>query len=295
MSDRHAARAYVGRFAPSPTGPLHFGSTVAALASWLDARAQGGRWLLRIEDLDPPREIPEAPEWIMTQLHDLGLAWDGEVLRQSSRLDAYQNAIDDLTGRGLAYPCTCSRKSTPPVYPGRCRDRTFIEVAEPYAIRLRTDNRVITTDDRIKGSQHWHLADDIGDFIIRRKDGLDAYQLAVVVDDAWQGITDVVRGDDLLDSTPRQIYLGDCLGAPALTYAHFPVVLGGDGHKLSKQAHASAVDTDDPVALLSAALAALGQRVPARQPRDRFLQEAVDDWDIGRVPHSPSFAPDTLQ
>lgn len=295
MSDRHAPRAYVGRFAPSPTGPLHFGSTVAALASWLDARAAGGRWLLRIEDLDPPREIPEAPGWIMTQLSDLGLNWDGEVLRQSARLEAYQEAINDLIGRGLAYPCTCSRKSTPPVYPGRCREKTFREIAEPYAIRLRTDNRVITTDDRIKGSQHWHLADDVGDFIIRRKDGLDAYQLAVVVDDAWQAITDVVRGDDLLDSTPRQIYLGACLGAPALNYAHFPVVLGSDGHKLSKQAHASAVETDDAVTVLSAALAALGQTVPARQPLDRFLQEAVRHWNILSVPRSPSVAPDTLQ
>lgn len=287
---------YVGRFAPSPTGPLHFGSAVAALASWLDARAAGGRWLLRIEDLDPPREIDEAPRWIVNQLRSLGLHWDGAILFQSQRLEAYRQALEDLRKKGLIFPCTCSRKNTPPVYPGRCRARTFdADSKVDYAVRVQTDNRVITMEDRIRGSQYWHLAEDIGDFIVRRKDGLFAYQLAVVVDDAFQGVTDVVRGDDLLDSTPRQIYLARCLDVPAVRYAHLPVVLGDDGHKLSKQAHASEVSTEDPVDVLSAALRMLGQRVPPRQPLDSFLQAAADDWQIDLVGTTPRPAPEALQ
>lgn len=292
MSDR---QPYVGRFAPSPTGPLHFGSTVAALASWLDARAAGGRWLLRIEDLDPPREIVEAPRWIMDQLRALGLYWDGDVLFQSTQLETYQHALEHLIDKGLAFPCTCSRKDVPGVYPGHCRQQEFAGVNVPHAIRLRTASEVITTEDRIKGPQRWHLEDDIGDFIIRRKDGLFAYQLAVVVDDEAQSVTDVVRGDDLLDSTPRQIYLGRCLGYTEPRYAHFPVVLGAHGDKLSKQAHARAVDTEDPIDLLTAALEILGQQPPARKPIDSFLAAAVDAWQIDAIPPESRTAPEALQ
>lgn len=292
MSDRPK---YVGRFAPSPTGPLHFGSIVAALASWLDARAHDGTWLLRIEDLDPPREIAEAPFWIMRQLKSLGLEWDGDIVYQSARLDAYEQALSDLATVGLVFPCHCSRKMTPPVYPGRCRGKRFEDAKAPYAIRVQTDSRVITTDDRIQGIQHWHLEDDIGDFIVRRKDGLFAYQLAVVVDDGEAGITDVIRGDDLLDSTPRQLYLASLLGLPCPRYAHFPVVLGLDGHKLSKQAKARSVETEDPIDLLSAALRALGQRVPVRGPLSSFLTEAVATWDTARISRTHTVAPEGLQ
>lgn len=281
-------RPYVGRFAPSPTGPLHFGSAVAALASFLDARAAGGRWLIRIEDIDPPREIDEAPGWIIAGLESLGLAHDGDVLYQSTRGEAYEAALEQLGDQHLLYPCTCSRKSVPPVYPGRCRERSFRDTPRPFAVRIKTDSRVIAMEDGFAGSCHWHLADDVGDFIIRRKDQLIAYQLAVAVDDAAQGITDVVRGRDLLDSTPRQIYLLERLGLDVPRYAHFPVILGADGHKLSKQTFAPPIEGEDPLQVLRAALSALGQDVPAATTIDRLLQGAISGWDRRRVPGNES-------
>ncbi len=279
-------RTYVGRFAPSPTGPLHFGSAVAALASYLDARAASGRWLLRIEDLDPPREIAAAPHWIMDQLESLGLAWDSEAVFQSSRLDAYQAALDQLEAADLVYPCLCSRKTTPPVYQGTCRERRFATTAKPYATRLRTDQRVISLTDRIAGTLQWQLEKEVGDFIVRRRDGLFAYQLAVVVDDQYQGVTDIVRGHDLLDSTPRQWYLAEQLGMSPARYAHIPVLLGEDGSKLSKQSHATPIATEDPLRVIRAALAALNQPVPEASSLSRLLQLAVEGWDIARVPTS---------
>ncbi|MEX2489670.1 MAG: tRNA glutamyl-Q(34) synthetase GluQRS, partial [Pseudomonadales bacterium] len=225
---------YVGRFAPSPTGPLHFGSLVAALASYLDARHHNGLWLLRIEDLDPPRESPDAPQQIMSQLKGFGMHWDGEVLYQSDRLDAYQQALDQLRAENLVYPCTCTRKMVGTIYNGRCRKNDF-NINAPYAIRLVIGDMVISFKDRVMGPLYYHLDKDVGDFIIKRKDGLFAYQLAVAVDDAFQQVTHVVRGADLLDSTPRQIAVCRQLNLIEPSYTHVPVITGKDGSKLSKQ------------------------------------------------------------
>ncbi|XOV85942.1 MAG: tRNA glutamyl-Q(34) synthetase GluQRS [Pseudomonadota bacterium] len=277
---------YVGRFAPSPTGPLHFGSLVAALASFLDARAVGGRWLVRIEDLDPPRETPAAARFILDQLTGFGLHYDGEVLYQSTRLDAYGDALQRLRDMQLTFPCTCTRKDLGKIYGGRCRGRSFDETEAPYAIRCRVDATDISIIDRISGRQHWNLSKNVGDFIVKRKDGLFAYQLAVVVDDAFQGVTDVVRGTDLLGSTPRQVYLASCLGLPHQRYAHLPVITGADGAKLSKQTHAAAVDPADAVFLLRRALLALGQPDPGNSATvTKLIETAINNWRIDRVPN----------
>lgn len=285
---------YVGRFAPSPTGPLHFGSLVAALASFLDARHEGGRWLLRIEDLDPPRESARAPARIIEQLKAFGLAWDGEVLYQSQRLDAYAAALEQLAGSGSVYPCVCSRRSFTGIYPGRCRGRTFDDTDESHAVRFRVPDDAVSISDRIMGARSWRLDRDVGDFIVKRKDGLFAYQLAVVVDDAFQGISDVVRGNDLLDSTPRQVCLAHALGVPEVRYAHFPVITGTDGAKLSKQAHAAPVDTGDVLPVLRRALKALGQPEHRANSVPAAIDAAIDEWDIGRVPHALGIPQETL-
>ena len=269
---------YTGRFAPSPTGPLHAGSVVAALASWLDARAHQGRWLLRIEDVDSPRCRPGAAELIQTQLAGLGLLPDAPPLWQSQRDAAYQAALDRLLAAGWAYPCGCSRLAIAQalaaagqpvqrfgerIYPGTCRHGRYgMYGRAARAIRLRSDagtqGSVIDWADRRLGPQQQNLAREVGDFILQRADGLWAYQLAVVVDDAAQGITDVVRGADLCDNTARQVHLQRLLGLPTPRYLHTPLVLAADGHKLSKQNGAAAVLTQDARAAL-ATLAAAGR------------------------------------
>ncbi|HOB94682.1 MAG TPA: tRNA glutamyl-Q(34) synthetase GluQRS [Aquabacterium sp.] len=284
-----------GRFAPSPTGPLHAGSAVAALASWLDARAQGGRWLVRIEDVDTPRCLPGMGEHILGQLAALGLQPDAPPLWQSTRSAAYQAALDSLLARGLAYPCGCSRREIDAawaargighdrfaerIYPGTCRDGLHGKPAR--AVRLRTvidgQNTVIDWTDRRLGPQRQDVAQAVGDFILHRADGLWAYQLAVVVDDAAQGITDVVRGEDLADNTARQIHLQRLLGLPAPRHLHTPLVLAADGHKLSKQNGAAALDTTRPLAVLQAAGTALGlPALPAANVAD-WLAAAVPAW-----------------
>ncbi|HSX95463.1 MAG TPA: tRNA glutamyl-Q(34) synthetase GluQRS [Hydrogenophaga sp.] len=266
---------YRGRFAPSPTGPLHAGSLVAALASWLDARAHGGTWLVRIEDVDTPRCIPGADQLILQQLAACGLVSDGPVVWQSRREALYQAALDRLIAQGDAYPCACSRQdierallaSGAPrerhqaaVYPGTCRpERGGLQGRAPRAWRFRVPDaaRVDWTDRRL-GPQSQDVAQAVGDFILRRADGLWAYQLAVVVDDAAQGITHVVRGEDLADNTPRQILLQRALALPTPAYRHTPLVLGENGEKLSKQNGAVALDLSDPLAALNAAARALG-------------------------------------
>jgi glutamyl-Q tRNA(Asp) synthetase len=278
----HPSQPYVGRFAPSPTGPLHFGSLVAALASYLDARANNGLWLLRIEDLDPQRESPAAPSEILSQLETFGFHWDGELLYQSARLDAYEEALNRLNNADLIFPCTCSRKSIQGVYPGHCRDRKRTD--EPSASRMLTDNRTIDYNDLILGHQSSNLERDTGDFIVKRKDGLFAYQLAVVVDDAYQGVTHIVRGSDLLDSTSRQIYLAENLGFQSMQYGHFPIILGSDGHKLSKQSHAASVSTTDPPAVINLALRALGQSTVVPASAEKMLQQATTQWSLDNVP-----------
>jgi glutamyl-Q tRNA(Asp) synthetase len=264
---------YRGRFAPSPTGPLHFGSLLAAAGSWLDARAAGGEWLLRIEDLDPPREPPGAIDEILRTLEAFGLWWDGEVVFQSRRLPIYEAALDRLGAAGWAYPCICSRKRIEAAnrqrgrpgdrrYPGTCRTLPAAAARKTRILRVRTTPEPIAILDRLQGPFAQSLEGEVGDFVLRRREGYIAYQLAVVVDDALQGITDVVRGTDLLDSTPRQVWLQRLLDYPTPRYMHLPVVIAPGGEKLSKQTGAAAVDAGRAGELAWRILADLGQAPP---------------------------------
>ncbi|WP_137896471.1 tRNA glutamyl-Q(34) synthetase GluQRS [Ramlibacter sp. 2FC] len=291
MSGGGPSQAYRGRFAPSPTGALHAGSLVAALASWLDARAHGGRWLLRIEDVDQPRCVPGADQLILQQLAACGLHSDEPVLWQSRRHAAYQQALDRLVAAGLAYPCACSRKDiaaaqaalgqtrqrhSAAVYPGTCRAGLHGRPARAW--RLRTDGvPPVQWTDRRLGPQQQDVAAEVGDFVLKRADGLWAYQLAVVVDDADQGISDVVRGEDLADNTPRQILLQRALGLAQPRYLHTPLVFGSNGEKLSKQNGAQPLDLADPLAALNAAAAML-DLPPQPSPLDKALAAWVGAW-----------------
>lgn len=286
---------YRGRFAPSPTGPLHFGSLVAAVGSYLEAKSHNGEWLVRIENLDPPREIPGATEEILRALEALGMEWDGEVIYQSQRNEAYQIALATLSQQGLIYPCTCSRKEIAdssiigidgPIYPGTCRDG-LPAGKQSAALRVQTSSDPIEFNDALRGLIRQRLKDDTGDFVLRRADGIYAYQLAVVVDDAEQGVTHVVRGADLLDSTPRQIYLQQLLGYPTPAYMHLPVALNARGEKLSKQTQAAAIDAADPLPQLLAVVRFLGQEPPAELAEGdvaSFWEWAVANWQPGKIP-----------
>lgn len=284
---------YVGRFAPSPTGPLHFGSLVAALASYLDAKAHGGRWLVRMEDIDETRCHPRYAEDILTTLDAFGLHWDGDVLVQSTRKTRYAQALARLSAQGLTYACACSRREIAdsaitgidgPVYPGTCRSRQLSKSGN--AIRIIAPDRIISMQDGIQGQLSQHLATDVGDFILQRRDGLFAYQLAVVVDDADQGITHVVRGADLLDSTPRQMYLATQLGFSSPYYLHIPVATNQEGQKLSKQTLAPGITVSARQEILVAALRFLNQdiRSPAVQPVSDLLRRAIEKWNVCRIP-----------
>jgi len=309
------AAGYTGRFAPSPTGPLHAGSLVAALASWLDARAHGGRWLVRIEDVDRPRCVDGAAETILAQLAACGLRPDETPLRQSSRDDAYDSALARLLAQGWAYPCGCTRKDISEasaragrvrerhgelVYPGTCRDglhgrparatRLLVAAELPHAARPDPAGGTLVVDwhDRRLGAQRQDVGAEVGDFVLQRADGLWAYQLAVVVDDAAQGVTDVVRGADLADNTPRQIHLQRLLGLPTPRYLHTPLVLGTDGEKLSKGNGALPIGVDDPLAALRAAGATLGLHddgTPASTVD--WLAQAVAQWRARWAAHAP--------
>ncbi|MFY0992238.1 tRNA glutamyl-Q(34) synthetase GluQRS [Halomonas sp. C05BenzN] len=285
---------YRGRFAPTPSGPLHFGSLVAALASFLDARHAGGEWLLRIEDIDPPRCPAGAAETILRQLEACGLHWDGPVRWQHDRDEAYAAALARLESLGLAYPCSCSRKQWRdfPIYPGWCREGVR-EPGKPVAWRLRSDLglRPVVWQDRLFGEQRFDPA-ELGDVVLKRKDGLWAYQLAVVVDDADQGITDVVRGHDLLDNTPWQRQLQHALGLPEPRYLHLPLIMSGDGQKLSKQNLAPPLPLEDAAVrpLLHRALVAMDQAPPAElatAPVADQLARAITTWDVGRIHAHP--------
>ncbi|MFM0065175.1 tRNA glutamyl-Q(34) synthetase GluQRS [Paraburkholderia aspalathi] len=262
---------YRGRFAPSPTGPLHFGSLVSALASWLDARAHGGAWLLRIEDIDGPRTVPGAAEEILSTLEHFGMHADEPPVWQSDRIARYQEALEQLKPAGLVYPCGCTRKEIADsllhvharnatlAYPGTCRSGLHGKPARAWRLRVPDgDAAVITFEDRWQGKQTQNLATEVGDFVLRRADDQWAYQLAVVVDDADADITHIVRGADLMDSTARQIYLQRCLGVPTPEYLHVPVVTNDQGEKLSKQNGATALDNDKPLEALNAAARHLG-------------------------------------
>lgn len=294
MASPSSSAARRGRFAPSPTGPLHFGSLVAAVGSYLDARANRGEWLVRVDDLDRTRIVPGAADGILRALEALGLAWDGEILYQSKRDEAYRAALDQLKKRDLIYPCSCSRREIAdsaitgidgPVYPGTCR-KGLLPGRAAQAERILTPSAKIEFKDAVQGKIAHHLERQIGDFVLKRADGLYAYQLAVVVDDAGQGITDVVRGADLLNSTPRQIYLQQQLGLATPRYAHLPVAVNVVGEKLSKQTLAAPIDASQPVPVLNAALAFLGQdRVDCgAADTASFWRQAVAGWAISRVP-----------
>ncbi len=306
------ARGYVGRFAPSPTGPLHAGSLVAALASWLDARAAQGQWLVRLEDVDTPRCIPGADQTILHQLERCGLHPDAPPVWQSQRGALYQTALDALCAQGLAYPCACSRKEIEEAhtarghakerhaalpYPGTCRvglhgrparawrfhTKSFIEKHPAGHVEKAQEatNSIATNPliwhDRRLGQQAQDVCQTVGDFVLKRADGLWAYQLAVVVDDAEQGITHIVRGEDLADNTPRQVLLQQALGLPTPTYLHAPLVLGANGEKLSKQNGAAALDLSDPLAALRQAAQALG--LPAlAHPHNICMADALALW-----------------
>lgn len=263
------------------------------MASFADARAAGGAWLVRMEDLDGVREVPGAARQILDDLDAFGLHWDGEVLHQSVRTPAYQEALARLADAGLTYPCGCSRTqvaasglmgSDGPIYPGTCRDNPP-EGPGPRVLRLRTDGPEIRFSDRIQGPQGQVVSQCVGDFVVRRADGIHAYHLAVVLDDAWQDISRVVRGADLLVSTPRQILLQRALGLPTPDYAHVPLVLGPDGRKLSKSLASAPLDPSDPLPALRRAWDLLGQRpLGHAASRARFWSRAIAGWCIDRVP-----------
>lgn len=285
------ASRYVGRFAPTPSGYLHFGSLVAAVASYLDARAVGGKWLVRMEDLDPPREMPGAQAAILETLERYGFEWDGPVEKQSERGNAYAAQVEQWLRSGLAYACTCSRKQlegSNGIYPGTCRDAQH-DWHGDVAIRIRVPELEYRFSDRLQGEFHQHLGREVGDFVIRRRDGLFAYQLAVVLDDAWQGVTDIVRGADLLDNTPRQLYLQELLGIAAPRYLHVPLIIQPDGHKLGKSYRSPPLEADQASPLLVRALKTLGQNPPGelaqRTPRE-VLAWGIAHWDADVIPHS---------
>lgn len=280
---------YVGRFAPSPTGPLHFGSLIAAVASYLEARTRHGSWLLRVEDIDPPREQSGATDSILMALEAYGFEWDGPTSLQSDSRAAHDAALLTLLEQHLAYRCGCSRRdlknapqsSLGPIYPGTCRSGT---TAEKTAVRVRTSNTAVTFTDGLQGEQSQQLETESGDFVILRKDGLIAYQLAVVVDDHLQGITDIVRGIDLMDSTPRQIWLQQKLGYVTPEYLHIPVAINNRGQKLSKSFGAGGISLDQVAPTLHAALLTLGQAPPAAlatASRNDIWAWAHEHWDIG--------------
>ncbi|HIP53533.1 MAG TPA: tRNA glutamyl-Q(34) synthetase GluQRS [Chromatiales bacterium] len=289
---------YRGRFAPSPTGALHFGSLVAAMGSYLDARAHQGEWIVRMEDVDRNREVPGAAADILHTLERFGFEWDGEVLYQSQRSEHYAATLDHLVKEGLAYPCGCSRREVietgragfeGPIYAGTCRNGVP-PAKRPRAIRLLTREGVWHFSDRIHGRRQQHIAQEVGDFVVLRADGFHAYHLAVVVDDAAQGITHVVRGADLLYSTPRQIYLQELLGLPTLQYAHLPLIVDSQGRKLSKQQAAAPVETDDPLPSLLLALRFLQQPLPPETPMSisEFWDWAKAHWRIESLPANKS-------
>lgn len=296
--DSSGSSAYAGRFAPSPSGPLHFGSLVAAAASWFDARAAGGRWLLRIDDVDTPRCVPGAAEDILLTLERLGFEWDEAPVWQSQRDEAYRAAFERLRDGGHIFPCACSRKeladsSLAPdgsrVYPGTCRNGLSAG-REARAWRLRVHG-TLEFGDAIQGPQHEDLERDVGDFVVMRADGLFAYQLAVVVDDFDAGVTNIVRGADLLASTSRQIALQRALGLATPRYVHVPVVVDHAGDKLSKQTLARPINDQPPAAALHAALTFLGQSPPPvlrHAPLSEVHSWGIENWHLDTVPRAPS-------
>lgn len=290
-----APRPYIGRFAPSPTGPLHFGSLIAAVGAYLEARHNRGQWLLRIEDVDAPRTVAGATDTILHQLEALGFEWDGEVVYQSQRLPLYQHALTQLVDAGKAFPCACTRReladsSLAPDgsrrYPGTCRNGLRAG-QQPRAWRLRTESGRLHWQDGVQGPQAEDVWHEVGDFVLLRADGQFAYQLAVVVDDALQGVNHVVRGADLLGSTGRQIFLHHALNLAVPHYTHLPVATNAEGEKLSKQTLAQALDTEHPARALFLALCFLGQTPPAELAQATLTDLwawSLANWGLEKVP-----------
>lgn len=297
----HPQSDYRGRFAPSPTGPLHKGSLVAAIASYLEARKNNGTWLVRMEDVDELRNVKGAADEIMRSLDAYGFEWDETILYQTQRKEAYAEALQHLKNQQLAYPCTCSRKSLKAkaqtgeikigalgfIYPGTCTNKSFAHLKpSDYAIRIKVPEEEYNFNDKILGKYSQKLKTELGDFIIRRRDGLFAYQLAVVVDDAYQNISHVVRGEDLLDSTARQIFIQQRLNYPSLQYAHLPLILCNNGDKLSKQTGAQGIGTKADIPLLVSCLSFLNQQPPDELSRDSLSnvwQWATENWNFSLV------------
>ncbi|MBQ0720200.1 MAG: tRNA glutamyl-Q(34) synthetase GluQRS [Gammaproteobacteria bacterium] len=289
-----AVSSYIGRFAPSPTGPLHKGSLLAALASFLDARANHGQWLVRIEDLDPPREVPGAADLILRQLDEHGLHWDGSVLYQSTRLPAYREALQRLAHAGLLYACYCNRarlRTLGGCYDGACRLYTInsssVVPDKPHAIRIQLpEPSSITVDDLIQGQLEFNLS-AAGDFILWRRDHLPAYQLACSLDDGYQNISHVIRGSDLLDSSPRQMHLLRCLNLETPRYGHIPVLSNRQGQKLSKQNHAPELNASEALSNLLDCLRLLGFSTPSELDRastQQVLGWAIEHWQLANIP-----------
>lgn len=275
---------YSGRFAPSPTGPLHFGSLITAVASYCEAKSQRGRWIVRVEDTDIPRIYPGSEQHILSSLNAFGFEWDAEIIFQKDRLDLYESVIKQLKQRNLVYACQCTRKmlGSNHIYVGTCRELNLL--FDQQAIRVKVSDQNICFQDQLQGEHCSNLAIDLGDFVLKRRDGIINYQLAVVVDDYLQGITHVVRGSDLLDNTQRQIWLGQLLSYPALEYMHLPLAMNKDGTKLSKQNLALALDIERAPELLLKAIMALGQKTVDLDTTDRMLVQAVAQWDRTRIP-----------
>ena len=296
------SRSYRGRFAPSPTGHLHFGSMIAAVGSYLQAKSQNGLWFVRIEDLDPPREIAGAADAILSTLERYGMAWDGDVIYQSQRNEAYFKALEQLGYEGKVYPCGCSRKQIledsingqyGPIYQGVCR-QGLSNNKQPRALRVLTHNAAISFKDGLRGTFEQKLESEIGDFVVRRADKLFAYQLAVVIDDGGQNISEVVRGADLLDNTPRQIHLQKLLDIPTPAYIHLPVAVNRQGQKLSKQSGAKSIHDLRPQQLLFEVLTFLNQKPPAELVEcnlDEVWRWAILNWRLSKVPRRNLVAP----
>ncbi len=279
---------YCGRFAPSPTGPLHFGSLITALASYCDAKANHGLWHVRIEDTDIPRIFPDSESHILKAIDAFGFEPDSEIIFQKNRLEIYESVLEQLFAQDLIYACQCTRKmlGSNHIYAGTCRHLKL--GLQNQAIRLRVQDQLICFDDRLQGRHCSNLFYDLGDFVLKRRDGIINYQLAVVVDDYLQGITHVVRGADLLDNTTRQIWLGQLLNYPRLNYLHLPLAMNAQGQKLSKQNLAHALDLNQAAPLLQQALHALHQpHVELDQPH-KMLQQAIAQWDVTAIPAQTS-------
>lgn len=278
--------SYAGRFAPSPTGPLHFGSLITAVASYCDARAHAGQWFVRIEDTDIPRIYPHSETHILRCIDAFQFEPDDRIIFQKDRLDLYEAVLEQLHQKKLVYACQCTRKmlGSNHIYAGTCRDLNL--PFEQHAIRLKISDQNICFTDRLQGVHCSNLQQDLGDFVLKRRDGIINYQLAVVVDDYLQGITDVVRGADLLDNTERQIWLGSVLNYPPLNYMHLPLAMNAQGQKLSKQNLAQALDLNRAPELLQLALRALHQAEVALDTPKNMLIQAIAQWDIQRIPHT---------